>query len=66
MDVLVALVVGLAAGAHTATWGMYKDAPYEGFTWRTYLRSVVLSSVIAVVVELATNSVCGTMEEADS
>lgn len=49
-DVVVAVLVGLAAGFHTATWGMFKDAPYEGFTWRTYLRSPVFAVVIAVVV----------------
>jgi hypothetical protein len=54
-DVGVAALVGLAAGAHVATWGMYKDAPYEGFTYPKYLRSVILSGVIAVVVELITN-----------
>lgn len=52
MNVAVALAVGLAAGAHTATWGMYKDAPYEGFTHRTFFRSIVLSGAIAVVIEL--------------
>jgi len=50
MDIAIALAVGLAAGAHTATWGMFKDAPYEGFTWRTYSRSIVLSAGIAVLV----------------
>jgi hypothetical protein len=49
-DLVVAAVVGLAAGFHTATWGMFKDAPYEGFTWRTYLRSPAFSVVIAVAV----------------
>lgn len=48
------LATGLAAGLHTATWGMYKDAPHEGFTWRTYLRSPVVSSLIAVGVVLGT------------
>ena len=50
---LLALGLGLAAGAHTATWGMYKDAPHEGFTWRRYSRSIVLSGVIAPVLHLA-------------
>lgn len=50
-DIAIALLVGVGAGAHSATWGMYKDAIYEGFTWRTYLRSVVLSGTIAVVAE---------------
>jgi hypothetical protein len=42
-----ALLVGLAAGAHTSTWGMYKDAAHEGFTLPKYLRSIVLSGLIA-------------------
>jgi hypothetical protein len=50
---LLALGLGLAAGAHTATWGMYKDAPHEGFTWRRYARSIVLSGVIAPALHLA-------------
>ncbi len=52
MEYLIALVIGLLAGLHTSTWGMYKDAPYEGFTWGKYFRSTVLSGIIAVVVEL--------------
>jgi hypothetical protein len=40
------LGVGAAAGAHTATWGMYKDAPHEGFTWRKYGRSIALGSLL--------------------
>ncbi len=49
---LLALGLGLAAGVHTATWGMYKDAPHEGFTWRRYARSIVLSGIIAPVLHL--------------
>jgi len=43
---LPALGVGAAAGAHTATWGMYKDAPHEGFTWRKYGRSIALGTLL--------------------
>jgi hypothetical protein len=50
MTDVAALVVGLLAGAHSATWGMYKDAIYEGFTVPKYLRSVLISAVVAVVV----------------
>ena len=49
----LALGLGLAAGAHTATWGMYKDAPHEGFTWRRYARSILLSGAIAPALHLA-------------
>jgi hypothetical protein len=48
----IALVIGLLSGAHTSTWGMYKDSPHEGFTWRKYSRSIVLSGAIAVVWQL--------------
>jgi hypothetical protein len=53
MNTAIALAVGLLSGAHTSTWGMYKDSPHEGFTWRKYLRSILLSGAIAVVLELA-------------
>ena len=50
MDYLIALGVGLLAGLHTSTWGMYKDAPYEGFRWGKYFRSTIISAITAVVV----------------
>lgn len=40
--------MGLLAGAHTSTWGMDKDSPHEGFTWRKCLRSTLLSALIAL------------------
>lgn len=46
MDTLTGAAIGLLAGLHAATWGMYKDAPHEGFRWRTYLRSVWLGAVL--------------------
>jgi hypothetical protein len=45
---LIAILVGLLAGTHTATWGMYKDAPHEGF--RHYPRSIIVSTVAAPVI----------------
>ncbi|HWB42305.1 MAG TPA: hypothetical protein VG500_13665 [Gemmatimonadales bacterium] len=49
MKLLLAAVVGILAGVHTATWGMYKDAPHEGFSLWKYFRSIVLATAIAVV-----------------
>ena len=49
MTQLLAAVVGMMAGVHTATWGMYKDAPHEGFSGWKYARSIVLATVIAVI-----------------
>jgi len=50
----IALMIGLMAGTHVATWGMYKDSIHEGFTFRKYLRSIFLSGMIAVLVEWVT------------
>lgn len=47
MEILIACAAGLIAGTHTATWGMYKDAVHEGFELRKYMRSILLSGVIA-------------------
>ena len=41
MHWIISILTGLAVGVHNATWGMYKDAPHEGFTWSTYFRSVI-------------------------
>jgi hypothetical protein len=49
---VVALVVGVLAGLHTATWGMYKDAIHEGFTVPRYLRSVLVSTLAAPIIVL--------------
>lgn len=51
MNAYIALAIGLLSGAHTSTWGMYKDSPHEGFTWRKYFRSILLSALIALVWE---------------
>ena len=51
MTWLIALAVGLIAGTHTATWGMFKDSPHEGFTWRRYSRSIWLAGLLALVVQ---------------
>lgn len=47
MDLLPTILIGALAGAHASTWGMYKDAPHEGFTAVKYLRSLVLAAILA-------------------
>ncbi len=47
-EIWIALATGLAAGLHSATWGMYKDAPHEGFSWNTYVRSPIVATGIAL------------------
>ncbi len=46
-EIVVAALVGGAAGLHAATWGMFKDSPHEGFSWGTYLRSPVVAALVA-------------------
>jgi hypothetical protein len=41
------LVIGFLSGVHAASWGMYKDAPHEGFERRKFLRSIASGVVIA-------------------
>jgi hypothetical protein len=48
--VVLAALIGTVAGVHAATWGMYKDAPHEGFSRAKYLRSPILGAVLGAVV----------------
>src|SRR6185503_12378901 len=48
---LATLGTGLAAGLHAATWGMYKDSLYEGFSRGKYLRSIVLGMCAALLAQ---------------
>jgi hypothetical protein len=52
MQLAIAAVIGLLAGTHCATWGMYKDAPHEGFTVRRYSRSIVVGLLTALGLHL--------------
>ena len=47
MRLLLTVLVGAVAGAHASIWGMYKDAPHEGFTWVKFVRSVGFGSLVA-------------------
>jgi hypothetical protein len=49
----IAAGVGLLSGTHTAIWGMYKDAVHEGFTVRTFSRSILIGIVVAALIQLA-------------
>jgi hypothetical protein len=51
LNLLIALAIGLVAGTHVSTWGMYKDAIHEGFTWPKYFRSILVAALVAVVLE---------------
>jgi hypothetical protein len=49
VNLLLAILIGALAGLHISTWGMYKDAPHEGFSWFKYFRSTVVGAVLGGV-----------------
>ena len=51
---LCSALTGLVAGAHSSIWGMYKDAPHEGFTLRVFLRSMVFGTLVALLISRVT------------
>lgn len=51
MNLLLGVVVGALAGTHTATWGMYKDSPHEGFTWPKYFRAIALGMLMGGIAQ---------------
>jgi hypothetical protein len=55
MTMLLAALVGLLAGLHAATWGMYKDAPHEGFSPAKYARSPILGITLGALVQVTTD-----------
>lgn len=52
MTYVFAVGLGMTAGTHVATWGMFKDAPHEGFFWRRYLRGIALAVGVAMALTL--------------
>ena len=51
MNLFLSAVVGLMVGFHNATWGMYKDAPHEGFKSSIYFRSVIAGLVYGILLQ---------------
>jgi hypothetical protein len=45
----IAVAVGFLSGLHAATWGMFKDAPHEGFSWPRYFRSAMVGALAALI-----------------
>jgi hypothetical protein len=54
MTYLLSGLIGLLAGVHAATWGMYKDSPHEGFSRGKYARSPLLGAGLGAVLTPAT------------
>lgn len=43
------LLIGFVAGLHRACWGAYKDSPFEDFNTSSYIRSLVLAPIWAII-----------------
>ena len=43
------LLLGVLGGLHAATWGGYKDSPFEGFHRRSFVRSIALGAAVGLV-----------------
>ena len=50
-SVIIAGAVGLLSGTHAAIWGMYKDAVHEGFGIHSFLRSIILGTIVAATLQ---------------
>jgi hypothetical protein len=54
MNILSIGLIGLLTGLHAATWGGFKDSPFEGFRAVSFARSVALGLLAAVALALFT------------
>ena len=52
-SLMIAAVVGMLSGTHTAIWGMYKDAIHEGFAVRRFVRSILVGGAVSVAIQVA-------------
>jgi hypothetical protein len=48
VNAALATLIGALAGLHISTWGMYKDAPHEGFSWPRFLRSTAVGAALGL------------------
>ena len=55
MSTTYVVILALVAGTHAATWGAFKDSPFEGFKPVSFVRSIVVAVVAAATVATATD-----------
>jgi len=55
MNQLLLCLVGLMCGLHAATWGGFKDSPFEGFKPPSFVRSILLGLGSALAICVATD-----------
>ena len=55
MSTAYVVILALLAGTHAATWGAFKDSPFEGFKPASFARTIVIALVVAVALVTATD-----------
>ncbi len=55
MSTTYVVVLAVLAGTHAATWGAFKDSPFEGFKPVSFVRSIVVAVVAAMALALASD-----------
>ena len=55
MNPLAVGLVGLLCGLHAASWGAFKDSPFEGFKPASFGRSVALGLMAALLIAVTTD-----------
>lgn len=43
-------LLGILSGFYTATWGAFKDTPYEGFKTRSFVRSILIGLLCSITI----------------
>lgn len=55
MSMVYVIVLALICGMHAATWGAFKDTPFEGFKVASFVRTIVVAVGAAMVLATATD-----------
>ena len=55
MSITYVVMLALLTGTHAATWGAFKDSPFEGFKPVSFARTIVLAVLAAAVLAMATD-----------
>jgi len=55
MSTTYVVMLALLTGTHAATWGAYKDSPFEGFKPVSFARTIVLAVLAAAVLATTTD-----------
>jgi hypothetical protein len=55
MSTASVIVLALLTGTHAATWGAFKDAPFEGFKVSSFVRTLALAVLAAALLATSTD-----------